>query len=305
MRSKPLPTGCAPGEVDVFIFRGVNPVFSLPKSWDFAGAMKAVPFVAGFSPAIDETGALAHLVLPTHYSFESWGDYSPRPGVTGFMQPVMGPVFNTKHMGDILISTGKKVKGEDSFPFKDFYDALQGYWTRISAEAGIESFDTFWQNLIMQGGYWPEQAGATPALSLPVPAFSFPDPEQKPGAALPLVIYPTVQFYDGRMANHLWVQEIPDPMTQVTWGGWLEIHPETAGKLNLKKGDLLQVKTGYGTIQIPALPIYTVPEGVVAIPVGQGHSSFGRFANGLPANPFELLGPGYRPGFRRYPASTS
>ena len=99
--------------------------------------MKAVPFVVGFSPAVDETGALAHLVLPTNYSFESWGDYSPRPGVTGFMQPVMGPVFNTKHMGDILISTGKKVKGEDSFPFKDFYDALQGYWTRISAEAGI------------------------------------------------------------------------------------------------------------------------------------------------------------------------
>ena len=84
-------------------------------------------------------------------------------------------------------------------------------------------------------------------------------------------------------------------MTQATWGGWLEIHPETAGKLNLKKGDLLQVKTGYGTIRIPALPIYTVPEGVVAIPVGQGHTSFGRFATGLPANPFELLAPDIDP----------
>ncbi len=93
----------------------------------------------------------------------------------------------------------------------------------------------------------------------------------------------------------MWVQEIPDPMTQVTWGGWLEIHPETAGKLNLKKGDLLRVKTDYGTIRIPALPIYTVPEGVAAIPVGQGHSSFGRFANGLPANPFELLAPDIDP----------
>ena len=283
------------GGVDVLIFRGVNPVFSLPKSWDFAGAMKAVPFVVGLSPAIDETGALAHLVLPTNYSFESWGDYSPRPGVTGFMQPVMGPVFNTKHMGDILISTGKKIKGEDSFPFKDFYDALQGYWTRISTEAGIESFDTFWENLIQQGGYWPEQPGAAQTLSLPVPAFSFPEPEQHPGAAPPLVIYPTVQFFDGRMANHMWVQEIPDPMTQVTWGGWLEIHPETAAKLNLHKGDLLEVKTKYGTVQIPALPIYTVPEGVVAIPVGQGHSSFGRFATGLPANPFELLAPDIDP----------
>jgi molybdopterin-containing oxidoreductase family iron-sulfur binding subunit len=283
------------GEVEVFIFSGTNPVFTLPKSWDFAGALKAVPFVATFSPAIDETSALANLVLPSHYSFESWGDYSPRRGVSGFLQPVMGPVFNTKHFGDIMISTGKKVKGEDSFPFKDFYDALQGYWSRISAEAGIDSFDAFWENSVMQGGYWPEQPAGAQALFLPVPSFNFPNPGQKQGSDLPLVIYPTVQFFDGRMANHLWVQEIPDPMTQVTWGAWLEIHPETAKKLDLEKGDLLSVKTDYGAVQVPALPIYTVPEGVAAIPVGQGHTNFGRFASGLPANPFELLAPDLDP----------
>ena len=78
------------------------------------------------------------------------------------MQPVMGPVFNTKHMGDILISTGKKVKGEDAFPFKDFYEALQGYWTRISAEAGSESFDTFWQNIDHAGRLLAGTAAGSP-----------------------------------------------------------------------------------------------------------------------------------------------
>lgn len=279
------------GEVDVFIFRGVNPAFTLPKSWDFAGALKAVPFVVGLSPAVDETTALAHLVLPTNYSFESWGDYSPRAGVTSFMQPVMGPVFNTKPMGDILISTGKKLRGEDSFPFKDYYEALQGYWTRIAGEAGASSFDAFWQDMVMKGGYWTEKSSTAPALSLPAPSFDFPDSVPKTGPGPSLVIYPAIQFYDGRMANHLWVQEIPDPMTQATWGGWLELHPKTAEKLNLNKGDLLEVKTDHGSIRLPALPIYTVGEDTIAIPVGQGHGGFGRFASGLPASPFELLPP--------------
>ncbi|MHC1728815.1 MAG: molybdopterin-dependent oxidoreductase [Syntrophobacteraceae bacterium] len=279
------------GEVDLLLLYRANPVFTLPRSRDFAGAMKKVPAIVSFSHAPDETSALAHLVLPTHYSFESWGDYSPRPGVTGFLQPVMGPVFNTKHLGDILISTGKKVKGQEAFPWKDFYVALQGYWTRKWEEGGGSgSFESFWQSMVTKGGNWSDLSKeGMKDLPLPTAAFRFPELGKTPGDSLPLVIYPTVQFYDGRMANHMWVQEIPDPMTQVTWGGWIEIHPETAKKLNIVKGDLLQVKSEFGSVEVPALPIYTVPEGIAAIPVGQGHSNMGRFADGLRANPLDLL----------------
>jgi molybdopterin-containing oxidoreductase family iron-sulfur binding subunit len=280
------------GSVDVLLLYRVNPAFTLPQSWDFAGAMKSVPTVVSFSHAQDETSSLAHLVLPTNYSFEDWGDYSPRPDVTGFLQPVMGPVFNTKPLGDILLSTGKKVKGEKGFPFKDFYEALQGYWTRVWKSVGAKGdFETFWQNIVMKGGYWPEQKKQAGSFSIPTPAYTFPEVPPKQGEGLPLVVYPTIQFFDGRMANHMWVQEIPDPITQTTWGSWVEIHPETAAKMGIERGDLLQVKTEYGTIEVPALPIFSVPQGIAAIPVGQGHTSMGRFADGLPANPFALLAP--------------
>ncbi len=284
------------GEVDLLITYNVNPVFSLPRAWDFAGAMKSVPMVVSFSSAVDETGSLANLVLPTHTPLESWGDYSPRTGVTGFMQPVMGPVFDTRHVGDILIATGKKFKGDGKFPWKDFHEALRDSWARLGETAGKGgSPDAFWQESVERGGYWEAETGhAGPARVLPAPAaFSFPEPEAAPvqGEGLPLVIYPTVQFYDGRTANRMWVQEVPDPMTQTTWGGWLEIHPETAKKLGVEQGHMLQVQTPHGTIEAPALPIYTVPPGIAAIPVGQGHTNFGRFAEGLPANPFELLAP--------------
>ncbi len=282
------------GEVDLLLIANANPVFSLPRAWDFAGAMKAVPLVVSFSSAVDETAALAQLVLPTHTPLESWGDYSPRAGVTGLLQPVMGPVFDTKHLGDLLIATGSKFRGGGKFPWKDFREALQERWEQIgdAAEKGGAS-DDFWQNSVRRGGYWKTgTAAAAPARPLPAPAaFSFPEPETAPGDGLSVVIYPTVQFYDGRTANRMWVQEIPDPMTQTTWGGWVEIHPETAKKLGVKQGRVLKVETRHGTIEAPALPVYTVPPGVAAIPVGQGHTRYGRFADGLPANPFELLPP--------------
>ncbi len=284
------------GGVDILIVYRANPVFSLPRAWDFAGAMKSVPNVISLSPAMDETSALASLVLPTNYSFESWGDYSPRPGVTGFLQPVMGTVYDTKELGDLLISSGKKVKGEESFPFKDYYEALQGYWTTVwKSSGGAGSFETFWQDMIMRGGYWPSPPLFPPLALPPVPAVSFPEPAPKAPDRLPLVVYPSVQFFDGRMANHMWIQEIPDPMTMVTWGGWVEVHPETAKKLGLKKSDMVQVKTEFGSVEVPVLPIYTVPEGIAAIPIGQGHTKFGRFADGLPANAFELLSPDIDP----------
>ncbi len=101
--------------------------------------------------------------------------------------------------------------------------------------------------------------------------------------------YPTIQFFDGRIANRPWIQELPDPVTQVTWGGWVEIHPETAKKLGIRKGDLLQIRSPYGSLEAPALPISTVPNDTVAMPIGQGHTEYGRFANGLPANPMDIF----------------
>ncbi|MFZ2448201.1 MAG: molybdopterin-dependent oxidoreductase [Syntrophobacteraceae bacterium] len=290
---KEITTRMKAGEVDLLLVYGVNPAYSLPKSWKFAEAMQSVPTVVSFASAVDETASLAHMVLPAHTPLESWGDYSPRTGVTGFLQPVMGPVFDTKHIGDVLIATGKKAKGAERFPWKDYRGALDAYWERAWSEAGGKgAFDSFRRDGLMRGGYWTS-AGPDAALQPPPAptAFKFPEPDQGPkqGEGLPLVIYPTIQFFDGREANRMWVQEIPDPMTQVTWGGWVEIHPETAQKLGIEKEQVLLLKTPHGSIEVPALPIYTVPRGTLAIPVGQGHTRFGRFADGLPANPMELL----------------
>ncbi|HSO72910.1 MAG TPA: molybdopterin dinucleotide binding domain-containing protein, partial [Thermodesulfobacteriota bacterium] len=293
-RMKELSERMKRGEVDLLLLGQVNPAFTLPFSSEFQQGLETVPLVVSFSSYLDETSSRAHLVLPNHTFLESWGDYSPREGVSGLMQPVMGPVFQTRHLGDVLLSSGKKVRGAERFPWKDFYQFLQNSWTQKGKEieTGLPP-EEFWQRTLERGGFWKETKPGRPASPSKAVSFIFPvlDSNPKSDGMLDLTLYPTIQFFDGRAANRPWIQELPDPLTQITWDGWLEIHPETARSLDIQKGDVLLVRSPYGSQEVPAYPIYTVPLGTLAMPVGQGHWNYGRFADGHPANPLFLLPP--------------
>ncbi|MGA7878656.1 MAG: 4Fe-4S dicluster domain-containing protein, partial [Desulfoferrobacter sp.] len=77
--------------------------------------------------------------------------------------------------------------------------------------------------------------------------------------------------------------------------GWIEIHPQTAEKLDIQKGDLLEIRSPFGALRVPAIPILTVPPNTLAMPIGQGHTHYGRYADNLPANPMELFPPDIDP----------
>jgi anaerobic selenocysteine-containing dehydrogenase/Fe-S-cluster-containing dehydrogenase component len=281
------------GEVDLLLLHNANPVFSLPASWSALKAIKSVPFIVSFSPVLDETSEHAHLCLPTHSSLESWGDYSPKNGVWGFMQPVMGPLFDTRHLGDILLSSGKNFGDPKMYPWQDFFHLLQTVWRQKARRIDPQSsFEDFWVEALKKGGVWksPEKNPVkTPLHSI---HFRFPKPVPSEGTdkELQLIAYPTLQFFDGREANRPWLQELPDPLTQITWGNWLEIHPETAKRLKVKKGDLILLESPSGSFEIPAYPYSGIHPGTVAIPIGQGHTSYGRFADNKTPNPLQLLG---------------
>lgn len=287
------------GEVQLLILNDANPVFSLPKSWQFHESLKKIPTIVSFSSCMDETTAAAHLILPVHTALESWGDYMPVSGVTGFMQPVMGNLFDTRELGDILISSGRKISGEDQYPWNDIYELLRESWMRrFQRDAPDQDFETFWLEVLQRGGAWNIEERKAAAVPVTLPSelhFPIPDVNVSDDRGFRFTAYPSIQFFDGRMANRPWIQELPDPITQTTWGGWIEIHPETAEKLEIKKGDLLEVRSPFGVLQVPAIPIFTVPPNTLAMPIGQGHFNYGRYATGLPANPMELFPPGTDP----------
>jgi molybdopterin-containing oxidoreductase family iron-sulfur binding subunit len=282
--------------LDIVFVHGTNPVFSLPSASRFKYALKRAGLIVSMSSHLDETAQLADLILPTHTGLESWGDTAGRPGVYGLRQPVMKPVFDTREFGDLLI----ELAGADAVAGgeKDFQGFLKAQWKEIftAASSKPETFDTFWLESLERGGYFADynlkKAGtaevklASLDKTFSTVRFSTQGAAKKGPVLMP---YPSVKSFDGRAANRPWLQELPDPVTKAVWGSWVEMHPKTAKKYGIKDGKQVQLTTHYGEVSAPVYITEYISEDVVAVPIGEGHTSYGRFAPEGGGNFLQLL----------------
>ncbi|HXY69603.1 MAG TPA: molybdopterin dinucleotide binding domain-containing protein, partial [Gemmatimonadales bacterium] len=104
-----------------------------------------------------------------------------------------------------------------------------------------------------------------------------------------LVVYPSAALFDGRGANKGWLQELPDVATKIAWHSWVEVHPDTAARLGVANGDVVTVASPHGRVEAPVYVYPGVRPDVVAMPVGQGHTAYGRLARGRGVSPLDLL----------------
>jgi molybdopterin-containing oxidoreductase family iron-sulfur binding subunit len=109
----------------------------------------------------------------------------------------------------------------------------------------------------------------------------------------PFTLIPAVSpsMRDGRPANLAWLQESPDPLTTVVWDSWAELHPSTAKALQISEGDVLIIESAHGLIRVKAYLMPGIHPGSVAVPIGQGHDSYGRYATHVGVNPLKILDP--------------
>jgi anaerobic selenocysteine-containing dehydrogenase/Fe-S-cluster-containing dehydrogenase component len=291
-----LVRGVEQGEISALFWYDTNPVFTMPEASGFTAALRKVPLKVAFASYLDETSTQADILLPVNTSLESWGDYEPAGGRYGLMQPVMKPVFNTKMLGDILLSIRSQLTGSDRT--QSFHEYVRNRWRDAHRRlAPGTDFEEFWVGSLANGGQWQAPQTVTVEINQQFSKQVILElTEREPGdtEGFELLTYPSLNHYDGRGANRPWLQEIPDPMTQMTWENWIEIHPSDAGRLGVRNGSKIEVRSSYGVIELPAYIYEGVQPGVVAIPVGQGHTEFGRYAKGNGASPIRLLSA--RPG---------
>jgi molybdopterin-containing oxidoreductase family iron-sulfur binding subunit len=288
------------GQVPIAFVRGVNLAHGLPKSLNFAEAFAKVPFKVSFSSYPDETTELCDVVLPDWHSLESWGDAQPVRGTIALQQPTMDPVFaNTRQTADVLIALARKDPAAATrLTMTDYRSWLIGRFP-----GGEAAFTAALTHGIASGNT-PSRTIATTSPTLRrLPALA------STSGDFFLVVYPSPTLGLGRGTNKPWLIELPDPVTKMTWGSWVEIHPETAARLGIDRGDIVEVRAGNATVRAPAIPFLGVRPDVVAIAAGYGHRAaaslptfdnkhptsnplqwgYGRYARDLGVNALDLL----------------
>ncbi|MCH8078807.1 MAG: molybdopterin-dependent oxidoreductase [Proteobacteria bacterium] len=295
-------------QCEVLLIHNTNPVFTLPAAAKISEAIQSVPLVVSLSSFMDETTALADLVLPTHTYLEAWGDDIPEPGVgfpvASISQPVVKPIYDSRDTGDIILALARQIGGElpVALPWINTEEYLKHSWQEIyqNKRTNIDhsDFEEFWQ-AILEAGVWGENItrpiinlahlGENLVQNLTVSAPAFAGEE----TTFPFVLQPylTQTFIDGRGANLPWLQELPDPMTSIVYSSWVELNPVTARQMGISEGDVLEVQSPVGIVRAPAFIFQAIRPDVIAMPIGQGHTQYGRYAKNRGVNPIQILAP--------------
>jgi anaerobic selenocysteine-containing dehydrogenase len=288
------------GKVKVLFVHGINPLFELPSALGFTSALTNVPLVISFAPFPDETSVQADYIFPDHTALESWGYQKVITGsdqaVVSGSQPVVAPFYNTRATADVLIAAVQGVGGTQAaaVPYTDEVDFIQQSLIPLVTEKGsinAGEIKTFMAQFQQFGGWWSVESNlSTPdgstALNQPLSAAQ---PEFNGEGEFYLFPYMSPILGDGSGANKPWLQETPDPTTTVMWNSWVEINPLTAEELGLKDDDIVKIISPVGNIEAVVYCYPAIRPDTIAIPFGQGHTVYGRYAQGRGANPAQLM----------------
>ncbi|MBZ5702515.1 MAG: TAT-variant-translocated molybdopterin oxidoreductase [Acidobacteriia bacterium] len=268
------------GKIAALFLHGVNPVYDLPNGDALAEQIRKVPLVVSFAGRLDETSALARFVCPDHHSLESWGDAEPVRGTISLFQPAIHPLSNTRAVLESLAIWGGQPKAA--------YDILRDYWREnvFPQRKSDTDFQTFWDRAVEAGYAEAPSAAPKPGHFRAATLQAVPKPARA-GGEFSVVLYPKVAMLDGRHAENPWLQELPDPISKVTWDNYACVSPAAAQRLGLKDGDVvrLEADSGKGSAAALELPVYVQPgqhDQVIAVALGYGRKATERFASAGP-----------------------
>ena len=290
------------GAVQTLVILGGNPVFDAPADLDFASAMAKVPHTIALGHTVDETSSSAEWHIPRAHYLESWGDARAVGGTLSVVQPLILPLYGGRTPVEVL---GLMVGDKD----RPGYDIVRDTWKPI---LGAE-FDSKWNRVLHDGLL----AGSE--LTEVVPdvkggAFAELAPATGSASGLEIVFVPSPSLHDGRFANDGWLQEVPDPLTKLTWDNPALVSPKTAETLGLANEEVVRLDYAGRSLELPVWILPGMADGVLALTLGYGRRRAGRIGSEVGFDTFKVRAskaPGFDSGVkltklgRTYPLSAT
>ena len=258
------------GSVAALIVLGVNPVYSAPADLGFVAALGKVETKIHHGSYDDETAEYCQWHIHDASSLEAWGDARAFDGTASIIQPLIAPLYDGRTAIEMLAA----LQGR---PEMTPYQLVRETWTAWHAAAKIEQpFDEFWRKSVHDGVIAGTAfAGQSVALQT---GFAVPA-AQAAAAGMEVNFRPDPTVYDGRFANNGWMQELPKPITKLTWDNAVLLSPSAAQKLDVTNGDLLELKNGTHTVRGPVWITPGHAENSATVHMGYGRTRMGKLAN--------------------------
>jgi molybdopterin-containing oxidoreductase family iron-sulfur binding subunit len=253
------------GAVEVLFVVGGNPVYSAPAEFNLRGAFQKAKARVRLGQYDDETSEVCQWLIPEAHTFEHWSDAPAYDGTLSIQQPLIAPLYGGKSAHDLFgIFT--------ETPDKSGYQVLRDYWHAKHAGADFEA----WWKRSVHDGFIKDTAAAQVNVTAKLPA----SVSSAPGSGYEVSFHSDPYILDGRYVNNAWLQELPRPVSRLTWDNAVIVSPKTAKDLDVKDEDRVEISVNGYAVQGA---IWTVPgqtDGSLALTMGYGRRRSGRAGNG-------------------------
>ena len=272
---KELASDIEQGRVAMLAILGCNPAFTAPTDIQFSKLIERVPLRIHLGVYEDETSEVCHWHIPETHYLESWGDARAFDGTVTILQPLINPLYRGKAASEFLSAFIDQ-------PAEQAYQITRTYWKdRMGTD-----FETTWRRAL-HDGMVPGTAAPTRTATI-VPNFQIPIPSPPREQAVEIVFRPDPTIYDGSMANNAWLQELPKPITRLTWDNAALISPTTAQRLQLSNEDVVEIRDGSHQLLAPVWISPGHADDCVTLHVGYGRTRAGEIGTGRGFNAYAI-----------------
>ena len=254
------------GQVDLLLIMGGNPVYSAPAALNLRGVLQQAKVRVRLGLYDDETSEVCQWLVPEAHAFEQWSDAPAYDGTVTIMQPLISPLYGGKSAHDVLAAFTET-------PEMSGYQILRNYWK--SKHTGAD-YETWWKQSIHNGFV---KDSALPAQNVTAKAVAAAGASAS-GGGYEISFHSDPYVLDGRYANNAWLQELPRPVTRLTWDNAVLLSPKTAAELKVENEDRVEVNANGATVKGSVWVLPGQPDGSIGLTLGFGRRRSGRAGNG-------------------------